>query len=879
MMVKFLTHSIAPMIYNDLFATLTTHDLVLTVNRRLATFLRDQYALYQQKLANKIWLSPDILPFSSWLTRCWEQSQSAGVSNIEILLNNVQEQIVWEQIIRNSPAGENLLQIASTAQLAKQAWQLTKQWQVDIHSSLFALHEDTLAWQKWAKEFENLCRINAWIDSNSLLDRLTALIKQKKFPGPHRIFLVGFDEITPQCHSLLSVLTECNCEYHLVNSQYPTPHNVKITLADTETEIRSLAQWAHTLWRQETNTSIGIVIPNLTEIRSTVVDIFHEIFAPENKLPGYYQKPLPFNIAAGLPLKNYPIIGTALLIVGLVEEISLEELNNLLHSPYIGHAEQEMAARAQLDALLRKQSIPRILDQHVIATAKKNNCPLFAQHLQSLIHTKKIVQPYSLPSEWAELFSQQLACLGWPGERSLNSAEYQSAERWAKLLTEFASLDRVIARIPLRQALKYLNRLAANTLFQPQSPPAPIQILGVLEAAGLHFQHLWVMGLHDQAWPLAASPNPFIPLKLQRERALPHASNERELQFCQAIIQRLFHGAPNIVTSFPQYDSERKLRPSPFLHNIQPAKLTDLRLPVLKSYVTTILESAQLEPFIDNIAPPLTTNEKISGGTAIFKYQAACPFRAFARFRLGAQGSPLPQAGLSAIERGLLLHHALEILWNKLGSHEQLSCCDEMQLKAIINQAITSATRNFTKKRPDIFKKQFLQIEKQRLCTLLSNWLTIEKQRSPFTVVTTEQTLTFTVNNISLQLKVDRIDQLPDGSHFIIDYKTGVVTTNAWLGERPDEPQLLLYCLAYPLPVSGLGFAQITGNTPQLKSITTHDVNNWDMQLAEWRNVLEKLAEHFAQGHAQVDPKYGEKTCQFCELQTLCRLKSSVQFK
>ena len=85
------------------------------------------------------------------------------------------------------------------------------------------------------------------------------------------------------------------------------------------------------------------------------------------------------------------------------------------------------------------------------------------------------------------------------------------------------------------EALARLRRLAAQTLFQPEAPDAPVQILGVLESAGMSFDHLWVMGLSDEAWPIHPRPNPFLPLEAQRQARVPEASLEATLALDAAI--------------------------------------------------------------------------------------------------------------------------------------------------------------------------------------------------------------------------------------------------------------------------------------------------------------------------------------------------------
>ena len=42
-----------------------------------------------------------------------------------------------------------------------------------------------------------------------------------------------------------------------------------------------------------------------------------------------------------------------------------------------------------------------------------------------------------------------------------------------------------------------------------------------------------------------------------------------------------------------------------------------------------------------------------------------------------------------------------------------------------------------------------------------------------------------------------------------LDYKTGQLKSRGWEGERPDEPQLPLYCATSERPIAGAAFAVI----------------------------------------------------------------------
>ncbi len=92
---------------------------------------------------------------------------------------------------------------------------------------------------------------------------------------------------------------------------------------------------------------------------------------------------------------------------------------------------------------------------------------------------------------------------------------------------------------------------------------------------------------------------------------------------------------------------------------------------------------------------------------------------------------------------------------------------------------------------------------------MLTEWLAVERQRSTFSVVQREQDISLELAQLHINLRVDRIDQLPDGSRMIIDYKSGPCTVQDWLGDRPARPQLLLYGCAEPEAAAALAFAQV----------------------------------------------------------------------
>lgn len=875
--------------YTKLFNTLTTNDLVLTANRRLSAYLRERYTQHQQQKA--IWDSLQILPFTSWLEHCWEESLLQQAAPLQ-LLTSVQEQYIWEQIIRNAVT-EDLIHFSATAAKARQAWQLCQQWQIDVNQADFSHSENTRPWQHWAQQFTAYCQEHRWLDSATLSDWLC----EHYFPTaqlPARIFVVGFDELNPQYQRLVRQLRQQQVVVEEINYQQAANHVIRTALPDPNQELLAMAQWAHQLWQQGA-TKIGCIAPNLTELRADVVQVFTEVFCPETLLPGHYvqSKTLPFNISAGQTLQNFALIDTALRCLQLHEYLEFNTISALLRSPYLGYAEQELILRASIDKQLARGEDYLTL-QKVIVTAKQLGSNKLASQLQNFQQLLQLHQKSKLfPHEWAVVFSRLLTALGWPGERSLDSTEYQLIESWGNILSTFAHLSQVTPQLNYTQAVQQLKQLIATQDFQAQSGEHPVHILGILEAAGVEFNHLWVMGLHDNTWPTAAKPNPFIPIALQRRLQLPHSSSQRELEYCKQITKRLQNSAANVIFSYPEYHEDRPLRPSPLINDIDCIAYQKLITENITAYPTIIYQSQNIEMVTDVQASVLSTTEieKLTGGASLLKDQAACPFRAFARFRLGAQRLDIPSSGLNSQQRGSILHHALEIVWHKIISHEYLCQLSPSELQTIISDAVNEALVYFIKQKPLTFRQRFTAIEKKRLHKLLFDWLELEKQRAPFRIYSVEKTIHFNLAGIPLQLRSDRIDQLQDNSYFIIDYKTGNLSDPDWFGERPREPQLPLYCISSELNISGIALAQVQAAEKKFKGLSaledpgikgvnalrqqkdTTQPQHWQDLLIHWQRVLTELATQFQQGHAAIDPYEGTKTCQFCDLPTLCRIQ------
>jgi probable DNA repair protein len=428
-----------------------------------------------------------------------------------------------------------------------------------------------------------------------------------------------------------------------------------------------------------------------------------------------------------------------------------------------------------------------------------------------------------------------------------------------------------------------LIAMAAAKPFQPKTPASTIQILGVLEAAGLCFDQLWVTGLDDTNWPSQPKPNPFIPKQLQRELNMPHASAERELIYCQNMTHQFQCSAKRVIFSYARTQDDNFTQPSPLIRG----------LPDLPEIVSTpalsemIFQHRELEQIIDEQAPEQLEAEQAKGGVRIIENQALCPFKAFAESRLGARELESPLPGLRGKERGTIAHHILERCWKHLQTQEALLSISDHDLHALLDVSIDEALREHA--HAQLQQKSYLALEKQRLRKLILDWLQIEKLRSPFTVISSETSTDIQLNKLNINVRIDRIDELQDGKKLIIDYKTGSnVSRSGWYGERPEAPQLPLYAQIDSMQTAGITYAHVAAGKLGFVGVSQYDLEirgitpstdlpsaenkDWKQLTEEWHLNLHQLADDFYQGKAEVDPKDPKKTCEHCKLKPLCRI-------
>jgi probable DNA repair protein len=880
---------------------------VLTPNLRLARALEAEVDEVQVATGRASWEAPDILPFPAFVQRGHEEAlYAAGGAEVPTLLTDVAARILWEEVIRASDWGDDLLSVPSTAALAAEAWSLAHAWRIENALRDEAFGEDAAAFVAWAGQYARRTARDNLVDTARLPALVAPLLASGAIEKPATLVVYAFDLLKPQESDLLEAceragiaVFECD---PFEGSRGEASRVTRTLLESPRAELEHAARWARARLEDAAMGSaprIGIVVPDLAQRRKEAGRIFSRTLAPGAR-PGERRAPL-FDFSLGEPLDARPLVDAALGVLELASgPVAYDRVSRILRSPFIDGAEAELADRARLDAALRAiapASLNLLRLRTAISQAVRKRgapeCPRLIRLFDRVLDASH-ESPRAGPHEWSRRFTKVLEGAGFPGERSLDSAEYQTLEKWRRVLGDLAVLGLVAPAWSASEARARLQRLCAETIFQPESGQAPVEILGLLESQGLAFDHLWVCGLTEDAWPLSSRPHPLIAPALQRKAGIPQASPEQALEVDRRITEAWKRAAPEVVFSSAGADGDRELLPSPLVAGLDETLPSAIGIPdyvqLRRALFAAGGRKAMTRVHDDN--GPGVAQAAVKGGSRILVDQAACPFRAFAHFRLDAQELERPEHGLGPLERGTLLHEMMGHVWATLKDYATLVTTGESQLQALALEAARLALERVRDDRPGRLDGRFAELEQRRLAQVAVEWLSHEKERRPFKVVKQEESMTLKAGGLQISGRIDRMDQLEDGGLAVIDYKSGRVSVGAWLGQPPDDAQLPLYALAADhddvrvvtfarLKTGDRGFAGLARDAdagiPGVTAFQKHRdaskiAQTWSELFAFWQREVDGLGDNFAAGDARVDPKLMLRTCERCDLKSLCRV-------
>lgn len=857
--------------------------LVVTASERTARSLTAAFHRARRAEGLTAWPSPNIQDWQIFVRNAWSERLADG----RLVLSPIQEQSLWAEIIATAEPHAAQLEGARDrlASLAMEAFSLLANYAPALldERARAGWDQDAAAFSAWLTSFDDACRAGKMISAARLPLELITVLKADASERP-TVLLAGFDRILPVQQQFFAAWGKCS----EVAAGEPASKIAFYSAGDPSSEVEVCAIWCRQQLTANPRARLLVVTQDLRTRRGEIERAFLR-----------FTQAGQFEFSLGVPLNQVALARSAnLLLHWLDGAISEQDLDWLLSSSYAATPDESLALTAFLRAI-RHHKGQRTRWPLAEFIRQRPGPALPSSWLARITLVRRRLLDFArgphTPVEWADLLPALLNDIGWPDTQPLTSAEFQAHRRWQQAVDECASLGFDGRRIPWADFLRVLDRTISETLFAAESQDAPILIAGPAETAGLNADAVWFMGANQDAWPAVGATHPLLPLAVQRQAAMPHATAQLDWDLAATVSRRLLASAPEVRFSFARQSDDVEMLPSRLVAQLAgplQASPAELKPPPAPAPLTVEFSDATQLPFLAG---------EIAGGSTILTAQSQCPFKAFATARLCAEDWDPAEAGLTPIERGQLVHDVLHSVWagppDGIRSHADLVKKSD-QLPAFVAEHVQ---RVFQAKLPSRARQgmpqRYLDLEKVRLANLVVEWLRYESTRVPFTVIDTEKKTQASIADRRLTLRLDRIDRLLDNSLLVIDYKTGNVTPQSWELPRPNDVQLPLYAgfaIGETEELGGLVFAKLlpgerhrefTGRVRRARETLLNDLNGAtnlvrnpleDADVLAWRDYIAGLAWDFLAGRAEVDPRKYPETCERCGLQSICRIEENL---
>ncbi|MCK5768965.1 PD-(D/E)XK nuclease family protein [Algiphilus sp.] len=868
---------------------------VLCATRRLADDLVRDYARQRHGEGATAWRAPDCRHWRAWLTDRYAEhalAEARAGRTAPRLLSDAEARTLWRAVVEDATRNRPLLQTPGMSRLAAEAWQSAHDYDITLPLRL-ADDEDASAFDAWTRTFRDRLHALGAVTGAELPALLAESVRAGTLAVPGRLVIAALDRTTPAQQALLDTLAEAGSRLERLTPDEPvTPAISHQPCRDPGAELDVTARAIREHALRAPDARIGVVVPDLGGRLDALRRRFDAVLCPWLR-PEDDPARRPYAVSQGDALAVQPVVATALAWLDWACSpggVAIEDACRCLRSPYWLGAEHP-AWLAGAEHTLRDRGFERVTPATAARALEYAEAPVaLSAPLRGLVPDRE----QAPPSVWSQRFAALLDALHWPGV--LDSAEFQAQRAWNEALGDFARTDAVSGRISARAALSRLRDQLNDQPFQPQGGDTRIQVMGLLEAAGQHFDTLHVLGMDETAWPPGARPVALIPETVQRAAGVPQASADGQLARARAITGELLQSAPDIVLSWATTIDEQPARLSPLL----PAPGAPAEPAASAHPPAWQAQRPATEGWQDARAQPPPPGTALRGGERRLGEHAECPFRALAHHALAADAPAEPEPAPDARERGVLAHEIMAAIWRRLGDSTALGRLDAAAQRDLVGECVDACLDERRQRAPHRFSDGVVAVESVRMQRHANALLDADRARAPFHVEWLEgadidsdarrRDHELTVHGVPLRVRPDRVDLVPGFGRVVIDYKTGRAASA--VGNTLSSPQLAVYAelvadcvgVAYAVLRAGdTGYAGLIDNdsvdalpalTPVEKlrrpAADVLDDKDWPAVRRLWDAQLAATAAGLRAGDARVAPLAG--VCRRCDLQPLCRI-------
>jgi ATP-dependent helicase/nuclease subunit B len=872
-----------PLISNELLTLPAANTIVLSPSDRARRAFAYAWALDAQRASGRdAAIVPRFMTIKSWFATLWEEAQLFGlIDDTRELISPLVEAALWRHIA-SEVANASSVESATLAERFAEAWMLEQGYRSANEPVPYAPGVNGELYRAARKTFVERLRIRNAITADELPNALANVVSNiESIANQHLV-------ITPEFYGRISAksfasLINKNSQKALINGANvfgvgkisSNTTSRRIACIDVNDERANAIAWAAQTLRREsrdaTHSRIAIVVPDLHRTRGTWERALRDA-------------DLPFNLSLGLPVSKYPWAAAGFTLVSaLFTSMPPETIAQALRHPRWGRDEASIAAigRREIELLQRGEAETTLFDFCNAPNAAMHALQERIQPLRSLFRSGGAGSVANARAHWRGVFERAIAAFV-ESSAPLDSQTFQLRDALIESIDQWQSLDAWLPSVTVSVAQQELIAITDQAAFQPEGSDAPLQVIGLLESAGVPFDAMWITGLSERVLPEGARANPFLTAHWQRERRAGLASIDE----CDERAARLVAGwqmlSGETIASLPRKIDDEPQLWSPLVANWQ-------TINPVKRHASLDTTNA-LETIDDETAPAWRPSDTTSRGVSALEAQANCPRRGFAQGRLRLSAWPTRSDGLSPQVRGELVHRVAEKIGRELQTHPMDFEHIRRELATQIDAAIVE-TRAVQRNVP----AHVWNAEHTRLARVFSKLLDVESQRPEFAVMGVEEKAKTSLGALNFSLRLDRIDQVArvdtetgevaTRGLAVIDFKSGNVNRKSVFDERLTAPQLPLYAHALGFDnIDAVAYARVSDDEQSFVSFGTatsgFEANKrggnkapaWDELLHEWKTKLALLANELIEGEAVLAPAYGKKTCERCDFQRFCRV-------